>query len=59
MNSRMAGQYGVEFDTISSYEFKERLASQGQRLEDLVTTALTASRRVDTTLNDIYSAPRP
>src|SRR5919198_3681190 len=24
---RMAGQYGVEFDTISSYEFKERLAS--------------------------------
>ncbi len=25
--SRMEGQHGIEFDTISSYEFKERLAS--------------------------------
>jgi tetratricopeptide (TPR) repeat protein len=39
--------------------FKARLAAQGEPLDDLVTTALTASRRVDTSLDDIYSAPRP
>jgi hypothetical protein len=32
---------------------KSRLAAQGEALEDIVTTALTASRRLDTTLNGL------
>ena len=34
---------------------KSRLEKQGPELEDIVTTALTASRRVDTSLADILS----
>ena len=33
---------------------KRRLEKQGTELEDLVTTALTASRRVDTSLADVF-----
>jgi len=33
---------------------KSRLAAQGTELEDIVTTALTASRRVDTSLTDVF-----
>jgi len=34
-------------------ELKSRLAAQGEALEDIVTTALSAGRRLDTTLNGL------
>jgi len=34
---------------------KSRLEQQGTALEDIVTTALTASRRVDTSLGDVFA----
>src|SRR5215510_16095373 len=41
---RMAGQYGVEFDTISSYEFKERLAVPPLSDSEAVQQSLEALR---------------
>ncbi len=41
---RMAGQYGVEFDTISSYEFKEHLASPPLANSEAVQQSLEALR---------------
>jgi hypothetical protein len=41
---RMAGQYGVEFDTISSYEFKERLALPPLSNSEAVQQSLEALR---------------
>jgi hypothetical protein len=41
---RMAGQYGVEFDTISYYEFKERLASPPLATSEAVQQSLEALR---------------
>jgi hypothetical protein len=42
--SRMEGQHGIEFDTISSYEFKERLASPGLAASPSVQESLEALR---------------
>jgi hypothetical protein len=36
---------------------KERLAKSGEALQDVVTTALTASRRVDTSLSGFLPIP--
>jgi hypothetical protein len=44
--SRMEGQHGIEFDTISSYEFKERLA----------TPALSGSQSVQQSLEALRNA---
>src|SRR5918912_147815 len=41
---RMTGQYGVEFDTISSYEFKERLAAPPLSNSEAVQQSLEALR---------------
>jgi hypothetical protein len=41
---RMTGQYGVEFDTISSYEFQERLASPPLSNSEAVQQSLEALR---------------
>jgi hypothetical protein len=41
---RMAGQYGVEFDTISSYEFQEHLASPPLSNSEAVQQSLEALR---------------
>jgi hypothetical protein len=41
---RMTGQYGVEFDTISSYDFKERLASPPLSESEAVQQSLEALR---------------
>jgi tetratricopeptide (TPR) repeat protein len=38
--------------------FRERLEKTGEPLADVVTTALSAGRRVDTSLNGLYAAPR-
>jgi hypothetical protein len=41
---RMAGQYGVEFDTISSYEFREQLAVPPLSNSEAVQQSLEALR---------------
>ena len=42
--SRMEGQHGIELDTISSYEFKERLASPPLSDSQAVQQSLEALR---------------
>lgn len=44
---RMAGQYGVEFDTISYYEFKERLASPPLADSEAIQQSLEALRSTE------------
>ena len=44
---RMGGQYGVEFDTISYYEFKERLASPPLATSEAVQQSLEALRNTE------------
>jgi hypothetical protein len=51
--SRMEGQHGIELDTISSYEFKERLASPPLSESQSVLQSLAALRDVD----DIQDLP--
>jgi hypothetical protein len=45
--SRMEGQHGVELDTISSYEFKERLASPPLSQSQSVQQSLDALRNAE------------
>jgi hypothetical protein len=45
--SRMEGQYGTEFDTISSYEFKERLATAALSGSQSVQQSLEALRNTE------------
>jgi hypothetical protein len=45
--SRMEGQHGIEFDTISSYEFKERLASPPLSDSQAVRQSLEALRNAE------------
>jgi hypothetical protein len=45
--SRMEGQHGVELDTISSYEFKERLASPPLSRSESVQQSLEALRTAE------------
>jgi hypothetical protein len=45
--SRMEGEHGAELDTISSYEFKERLASPPLSDSESVQQSLSALRRAE------------
>jgi hypothetical protein len=45
--SRMEGQHGIELDTISSYEFRERLASPALSQSQSVQQSLAALRSVE------------
>ena len=45
--NRMEGQYGIEFDTISSYEFKERLATPSLSASQSVQQSLDALRNAE------------
>jgi len=45
--TRMEGQYGIEFDTISSYEFKERLATPSLSGSQSVQQSLEALRNAE------------